>query len=150
MIQRAANRLAQLYEADETAWLEAMAELISQGRWDDLDYAHLGEYLGDMARRDRREVKSRLTTLLAHVLKWEQQSEHRSRSWRSTIIEQRQELSGLVTRGVLRQHAEAVLAEAYAEAVERAAAETGLTAESFTAECPYTLDQLLSPDYLGE
>jgi hypothetical protein len=146
MIQRAASGLAQLYEADETAWLEAMAELIAQGRWDDLDYAHLGEYLSDMARRDRREVKSRLTTLLAHLFKWLHQPERRSRSWRGTIIEQRQELSGLVTRGVLRQHAEAVLAEAYAEAVERVVAETGLAADAFSAECPYTLEQLLSPD----
>src|SRR6516162_2789790 len=109
MIQRAAIGLSQLYEADETAWLEAMAELIQQARWDELDYAHLGEYLGDIARRDRREVKSRLTTLLAHVLKWVHQPDHRSRSWRGTIIEQRQELSGLVARGVLRNHAEAVL-----------------------------------------
>ncbi len=150
MIQRAAAGLAQLYEADETAWLEAISELIQQGRWDELDYAHLGEYLSDAARRDRREVKSRLTTLLAHVLKWVHQPEHRSRGWHATIIEQRQELSDLASRGVLRNHAEAVLADAYAEAVERAAAETGLTAEAFPTECPYTLEQLLSPDMPGE
>jgi hypothetical protein len=150
MIQRAAIGLSQLYEADETAWLEAMAELIQQARLDELDYAHLEEYLSDMARRDRREVKSRLTTLLAHALKWVHQPDHRSRSWRGTIVEQRQELSGLVVSGVLRNHAEAVLPEAYAEAVERAAAETGLAAESFPAECPYTLEQLLSADFPGE
>src|SRR5205814_7814333 len=98
MIQRAATTLSQLYEVDETAWLEAMADLIQQGRWDDLDQAHLAEYLNDMARRDRREVESRLTTLLAHVLKWVHQPEQRSRSWRATIVEQRQELAGLVGR----------------------------------------------------
>jgi hypothetical protein len=147
MIQRTAAGLSQLYEADETAWLEAMAELIQQARWDELDYAHLGEYLSDMARRDRREVKSRLTTLLAHVLKWVHQPDHRSRSWRGTIITQRQELSDLAAGGVLRNHAEAVLADAYAEAVERTAAETGLAAESFPDECPYTLEQLLSADF---
>jgi Domain of unknown function DUF29 len=150
MIQRAATDLSQLYEADETAWLEAMADLVRQGRWDDLDYPHLGEYLSDMARRDRREVESRLATLLAHVLKWVHQPEHRSRSWRGTIVEQRQELAGLVARGVLRHHAEAVLADAYAKAVERAAAETGLAVASFPAECPYTLDQLLSPEFPAE
>jgi Domain of unknown function DUF29 len=150
MIQRATAELSQLYEADETAWLETMADLIQQGRWDDLDYAHLGEYLSDMARRDRREVKSRLTTLLAHILKWIHQPDQRSRSWRGTIIEQRQELSDLVARGVLRNHAEAVLADAYAEAIERASAETGLAANSFHAECPYTLEQLLSPDFSSE
>lgn len=149
MIQRAMT-LAQLYESDETAWLEAMADLIQQGRWGDLDYPHLGEYLTDMARRDRREVESRLATLLAHILKWVHQPDHRSRSWRGTIVEQRQELSRLASRGVLRNHAEAVLADVYAEAVERAATETGLAAESFPTACPYTLEQLLSPAFPAE
>ena len=58
--------------------------------------------------------------------------------------------SRLAARGVLRNHAEAVLAEVYAEAIERAAAETGLTAESFPAKCPYTLEQLLSPEFPAE
>ena len=40
MIQRAIDVLPDLYELDETAWLEAMAELIEQGRWGDLDYRH--------------------------------------------------------------------------------------------------------------
>lgn len=150
MIQRAATELSQLYDADETAWLEAMADLIRQGRCDDLDFGHLEEYLGDMARRDRREVKSRLITLLAHLLKWTHQPDQRSRSWRGTIIEQRQELGELAARGVLRNHAEAVLADAYSEAVERAAAETGLAADSFPDACPYSLEQLLSADFPGE
>ena len=150
MIQQAVTELSHLYDADETAWLEAMADLIQQGRWDDLDYAHLKEYLSDMARRDRREVKSRLTTLVAHVLKWVHQPDQRSKSWRGTIIEQRQELLDLVARGVLRNHAEAILTDAYAAGVERAAAETGLAAESFPEECPYTVEQLLSPDFPSE
>ena len=114
-----------LYEHDETAWLETMAELIRLGRLDEIDYPNLAEYLADMARRDRREVESRLTVLIVHALKWAYQPDRRSGSWKATIIEQRQELEGLVSRGVLRNHAEAVLADAYYKAVERAAAETG-------------------------
>src|SRR5882724_3211235 len=109
-----------LYEQDETAWLEAMSELIRLGRLDEVDYPNLADYLADMARRDRREVESRLTVLLTHALKWAHQPDHRSGSWRGTIIEQRQELEGLVSRGVLRNHAEAVLADTYRKAIERA------------------------------
>src|SRR5262245_13283727 len=134
-----ATPLGVLYEQDETAWLEAMAELIRQGRLDEVDYPNLAEYLADMARRDRREVESRLTTLLTHALKWTHQPDRRSGSWRGTIIEQRQELEGLVSRGVLRNHAETVLADAYRKAVERAVAETGVPAETFPAACPYSL-----------
>ena len=150
MIQSANTSLPDLNEEDETAWLETIADLIRQGRYADLDYPHLAEYLSDMAIRDRREVTSRLIVLMMHVLKWTYQPTNRSRSWRGSIIEQRQELSGLVGRGILRNHAETVLAEAFTSAVERAAAETGLNDDTFPAECPYTLDQLLSPAVLGE
>ncbi len=53
--------LGVLYESDETAWLEAMSELIRLGRLEELDYPNLSEYLADLARCDRREVESRLT-----------------------------------------------------------------------------------------
>jgi Domain of unknown function DUF29 len=149
-IQRARTGVAELYEADETAWLEVMADLIRQGRCDDLDYAHLREYLIDMARRDRRDVESRLATLLTHVLNWVHQPDQRSRSWRGTTVTQRQELWRLAAGGVLRNHAEANQADAYAEAIGRAAAETGLAAASFPGECPYTLGQLLSLDSPSE
>ncbi|HYV35692.1 MAG TPA: DUF29 domain-containing protein [Gemmataceae bacterium] len=138
--------LADLYEADETAWLDAMAELIRCGDHSSLDYTHLQEYLADMAIRDRREVKSRLIALIAHILKWIHQPDHRTGSWRVTIDEQRNELVDIASQGVLRNHAEAILAEAYERGVNWAKHETGLPAETFPAECPYTLDQLLSVD----
>lgn len=144
MAVQSVGTLSALYERDETAWLESMAELAREGRAEELDLPHLAEYLSDTARRDRREVESRLVVLLAHLLKWVHQPDHRSRSWRVTVIEQRQELNRLAGRGILRHHAEAVLAEIYPEAVERAAAETGLPADRFPLECSYTLDQLLA------
>src|SRR5262245_66515697 len=109
--------LAALYAEDETAWLEAMAVLVRRRDLAGLDWDNLGEYLTDMARRDRREVKSRLVVLLTHLLKWEFQPERRSRGWRTTIINQRQRLADLAGTRVLRTHAEAVLAEACADAV---------------------------------
>lgn len=150
MIRQPDVTLAELYESDETAWLDTMADLVRRGAYRELDYAHLEEYLSDMARRDRREVESRLIVLLAHILKWLHQPDRRSRSWQGTIIEQRQELDLLASRGVLRNHAEAVLPEMYAKAVERAMAETGLPAQTFPADCPYSLEQLLSFDPAAE
>jgi hypothetical protein len=143
MATQAVETLQDLYEQDETAWLEAMAELARDGRATDLDLVHLAEYLSDMARRDRREVTSRLVVLLAHLLKWVHQPRRRSRSWRVTVIEQRQELKELAAQGVLRTHAEEVLTDAYAQAIERASAETSLPADRFPRECPYSLSELL-------
>ena len=150
MAARTLETLPALYEQDETAWLDAMAELARDGRAEDLDLPHLAEYLADRARRDRREVESRLIVLLVHLLKWTHPPGHQSRSWRAAVVEQRQELNHLIGRGVLRNHAGGVLAEVYAEAVERAAAETGISPDLFPTECPYTLDQLLTVELSEE
>jgi hypothetical protein len=133
-----------LYEQDETAWLEAMAKLAAQRRLEEMDFEHLSEYLTDMARRDRREVFSRLVVLLSHLLKWEQQADKRSGSWRGTMRAQRRELRHLLESGTLRNHAEKVLVEAYAEARKQAADETELELVTFPLECAWGLDELLS------
>jgi hypothetical protein len=139
--------LSVLYEQDETAWLEAMSALAASGRYAEMDHQHLSEYLADMARRDRREVFSRLVVLLSHLLKWEHQPDHRSGSWRGTIREQRRELRQLLESGTLHNHAEAVLADAYAEARRQAADETELSLDVFPAEDSRGLDELMAePD----
>ena len=143
MTTAAAERQA-LYERDETAWLEAMSELIRQGRLDEVDFPNLAEYLSDMARRDRREVTSRISVLIAHLLKWKHQPERRSGSWRGTVELQRQELLELLESGALRNHAGEVLGKAYANGVRQAVAETGLAEATFPADCPFTLDDVLS------
>jgi hypothetical protein len=136
--------LSVLYERDETAWLEAMSALAAGRRYAELDCAHLSEYLADMARRDRREVFSRLVVLLSHLLKWECRPQHRSGSWRGTMREQRRELRQLLESGTLRSHAEAVLADAYAEARRQAADETELSVDAFPAEDIRSLEELLA------
>ena len=144
MVQRTPQALAVLYETDETAWLEATADLIRDGRLDQVDLETLAEYLTDMARRDRREVTSRLGLLIAHLLKWQHQPGHRSGSWRGTVEIQRQELAELLESSVLRNHATAVLDKAYANAVRQALAETGLPEPTFPDDCPYSLDEVLT------
>ena len=144
MIEHATVPLATLYEQDETAWLEQTANLIAAGRVDEIDLPHLREYLGDMARRDRREVLSRLRALLTHLLKWEHQPENRGRSWQGTIRTERRDLSDLLESGTLRRHAEDVLAEAYRDAVEQAVIETGLPETAFPAQCSMSLEEILT------
>ena len=148
MIRQPAQSLADLYLADETAWLDAMAELIDNGRLDGLDVANLKEFLEDMARRDRREVSSRLKVLLVHVLKWTHQKEMRTPSWQNTVANLQEELEFDMESGVLRKYAQDSLVATYQKAVKHTAVETGLPIETFPAECPWTLDELLSAEVL--
>ena len=79
MVQRTLVATAALYEVDETAWLEAAAELIRQGRLDEVELGPLAEYLSDMAKRDRREVSSRLvvpTSQQHSPMRWSSHKDH--------------------------------------------------------------------------
>lgn len=138
--------LSHLFDQDETAWLETMSRLAAQGRFGEMDFENLSEYLADMAKRDRREVFSRLVTLLTHLLKWEHQPDRRIPPWRGTIVEQRRELRKLLESGTLRNHALAVLAEYYVDARKQAAADAGLLRDTFPAECAWDLESLLADD----
>ncbi len=144
MIQSTFHPLADLYETDETAWLETTADLIRSGRLDQIDLDTLAEYLTDMALRDKREVLSRLKVLITHLLKWQFQPENRGASWRRTVADERQELLDIMESGSLHNHALDVLAKAYRHGVSLATAETGLPETTFPAECPWPLDEILS------
>lgn len=141
--RKAPKNFAQLYEQDETAWLEEMSRLVAERRFEELDAENLGEYLSDMARRDKREVLSRLTTLLAHLLKWDHQADKRSNSWRATIATQRDELKDLLESGTLRKYADEVLEKAYGRAIKQASLETDMPEESFPSACPFSLESAL-------
>lgn len=143
MITTQAVPLDMLYEQDETAWLETMAALAEQNRVSEMDFVHLGEYLTDMAKRDRREVVSRLIVLMTHMLKWDHQADRRTGSWRATIRTQRWELQQIVESGTLKKHAETALDDAYEKARKQAADETELALQTFPAERPWGLDELL-------
>lgn len=146
MVERLKQTLPSLYEQDETAWLEVMAELAAQKRFEDMDCENLREYLESMAKRDKREVRSRLRSLLAHLLKWEYQQGQRTTSWKLTIRQQRRALQDLLESGTLRRHAEAIFADTYREAVDDAADEAGLPASSFPDKSRRGLDQTLSEE----
>jgi len=107
------------------------------GRTEELDYEHLAEYLSDMAKRDRRELQSRLRMLITHLLSWCYQAEleMRTGSWKATIITQQHDLLDILQSGVLRNYALDTLEETYLKALRIATVETGLAEQQFPKRC---------------
>jgi hypothetical protein len=61
------------------------------------DVEHVAEEVADMGKRDRRELRSRMTVLIGHLMKWAAQPKLRDESPRgSTIIEQRDQIDDLL------------------------------------------------------
>lgn len=137
-----------LYEKDFYAWTQEQSALIGQGRWADLDVPNLIEEIESLGRQQRSQLRNRLSVLLAHLLKWEHQSEKRSRSWRNTIRIQRLEIADLIEDSPsLKPYLQEAISRAYAKAAIAAADETGLTESTFPAEVNYTAQQVLDDSF---
>jgi hypothetical protein len=130
---------------DFYAWLLRQADALRNSRFPLLDRDGLAEELEAMAASEKRELKSRLIILMAHLLKWqwaEQRTLHQQ-SWRKTIREQRRQLSDFPTS--LKKQIEPLLVELYEEARQDAIDDTGL--DAFPTDCSWQTEELLSSSF---
>lgn len=143
-VQRASHRL---YDEDFFAWSRQQAELLRSGSFADLDLAHLIEEVEDLGESLYRSVRSRVRTIMEHLLKLQHSPASDPRnSWRETIRTQRADLDEDLTPS-LRPRIEASLPRLYAKARRDAAAALHDYGEQAAARalpqtCPYTLDQI--------
>ena len=131
------------HDSDEHAWLREQARLLRGHRFDKVDHVHLAELLDDMAKRDVRDVSSRLVQLLMHLLKFTCQPDRRSRSWVISVQKQQIGLEDLLESPSLRRAAEDRFVQSFNRARSMAAAETGLPESAFPSVSPWTLDEAL-------
>lgn len=144
-----AGELLSLYEVDFAAWVDTQALLLEQGRYEKLDKANLIEEIRDLSRRERSALNNNLRIVLLHLLKWQFQSDCRSRSWKSSIVEHRQRIEqSLEESPSLKTYLENVFKDVYFRAVKKAEIETGLNRNTFPVDCPYTLAEILDVDFM--
>jgi Domain of unknown function DUF29 len=137
-----------LYEEDLYAWAQDQATLLRAGRFDALDLEHLIEEVEDLAGSLKSAVRSRATTIMAHLLKLQHSPAQNPRlAWRETIRAQRSRLLNDLTPS-LQRHLGDRLPELYARARHDAEGslrdhgEQGAAADALPTTCPYTLDQI--------
>ena len=139
---------AQLHNHDFYTWTHQQAELLREGRFNELDTEHLIEELASMGARERRELGNRLAVLLAHLLKWQYPPERRGNSWQRTIKIQRIEINDLLADnpGLKNELAE-LFAKAYQKARVLAADETHFDETAFPMEPPFDLREVLDLEF---
>jgi hypothetical protein len=137
-----------LYDEDFYEWTMKNAELMRQGRFSEVDVENIAEELESMGRSERRELISRLTVLLTHLLKWQFQPDRRSLSWVHTINGQRRHIALLLEDSPsLARDIEIRIARAYSLAIGDAATETGISRKTFPLECPYDHRQIMDQEF---
>ena len=141
----------ELYAQDFYTWALKNAELLRQGRLSEVDAVHMAEELESMGKNDKRELLSRLEELLLHLLKWRHQPQQRGSSWAISIAKQRDGLADLLEDSPsLKPQLVTQLDKAYVRARRYASQETGLPLTTFSATCPFTVEQAIDDQFWPE
>ena len=149
--------LDDLYRQDYYAWSQREAKelrrLLRERANTRLDLANLAEEVESLGRSDLRRVKGQLRRVIEHLLKLQFSPAVEPRDgWLESVLDARQDIDDYLTPA-MRPEIEADLAADYAKA--RAKAEQALqrhredeAAASLPTTLPYSLAQLLDPDWL--
>ena len=136
--------------ADFSLWVEQTTQLLRSHRWHEIDMPKLIEEVEDLGKSERRGISSQLTRLLLHLLKWQYQPQRRSESWLDSITDAPQIALTLEDSPSLKGYPAEQLDASYQRARLYAAKQTQMDLSVFPKECPYSIDALLSDDWLPE
>jgi Domain of unknown function DUF29 len=131
------------YETDFYGWTQQQATLLKNGQFNLADFTNIIEEIESMGRSEKRELESRLTVLLQHLLKWQYQPNRRGKSWELTIKGQRSRfLRVLKENPGLKSKLDGCLLNAYQDAVVEAAKETAFDESVFPKNCPWSWEEI--------
>lgn len=139
------------YDVDIIGWANEQARLLRAGLFSQLDIEHIADEIEDVGKSEKRELRSRMAVLLAHLLKWQYQAGYRGNSWRRTIKIQR---SGIEECLIETPSLKADLGQphwwkrVWDEGVGIAVKETGL--DCFPESCPWGFEQIMDSDFWPE
>jgi len=147
-----------LYDQDFYAWTQEQAARLDARQFDALDIPHLVEEITSLGKSEQRELYTRLSLLLTHLLKLHlaaqvlpQDLERAGRGWHTTVKTQRLGVAKVLRENPsLRRTVPDELADAYAVARIEAAGDLALDETALPETCPWTAAQVLDTDFWPE
>jgi hypothetical protein len=140
--------LKQLYEIDDSLWLEETIELLKNKQFEQLDLENLIEELEDLGSEKKNAVESLLDQIIRHSLLcqyWTEESQNINH-WRTEIINFRLQIERRLTTNI-RNYLLIRLSKIYRGSLKYVNQKTQFNV-NFPQECPYTLEQLLDENWL--
>ena len=118
--------------------------MLRAGQFGAADIQNIAEEIESIGKGEKRELFSRLSVILPHLLKWQFQPRKRSASWEASICAQRNRLARhLQDNPSLQPQLPEAIAETYKDAVLDAIVETRLAKSAFPLVCPFTHEQVM-------
>jgi hypothetical protein len=130
------------------SWLEETIQRLNAKQFNELDLENLIEELEDLGKEKKHRVASLLEQVIRHFLLldyWESERDSNQSHWESEIVNFQNQLEVYLTTN-LRHHLEQNLPQIYRRALRYVAKKTQNTV-TFPEQCPYSLSELLNPDW---
>jgi hypothetical protein len=137
-----------LYEQDYVEWLDVTLEQLQNRDLKHLDWTNLIEEVEALGSEQRHKVESYLIQLLKHLLLyqyWESEKLYCAKGWKDEIDIFRIELAILLRSKTLSNYTLSILENSYQRA--RCSAKTKSDLNIFPVTCPYSMEQILDPDW---
>ena len=139
-----------LYEKDYYLWIDKTINLLENYQFSELDLENLIEEIKCISISQQKALKSNLTVILWHLLKYLQEPEKQTRSWALTLFEHRERIEeDLENSPSLKSFlTEENFKKCYNKARKKAAIETGINLDKFPNDCPFTLAEALDFEFI--
>ncbi|MGB3419904.1 MAG: DUF29 domain-containing protein [Dolichospermum sp.] len=140
-----------IYEQDYPEWLDITLNQLQNRDLENVDWEHLIEEITALGNEQRRKVESYLLRLLIHLLLynyWSSEKDWSRRGWEKEIDNFRLELDLLLESKVLYNHCTKILDKIYIKARNNAIRKSELSPAIFPENCPYSLTEILNPEWL--
>ncbi len=145
------RHLSALYDRDYQLWLETTIDRVRSRDFNHVDWDNLLDELEDMAKRNKRTVKSLLTRLWEHLLKlgyWETERERNANKWKAEMTTFRQQIRDeLADSPSLKPYLSEIFDETYLDAKKVMARLMDTTIDFFPETPPVSLEQVLDEEW---
>jgi hypothetical protein len=138
-----------LYRRDLYTWSLEQAAALRAGELERLDLTNLAEEIEDLGSEQLHKLTSAYRIILLHMLNWDHQPKRRSRSWITSIRSHRAAADDVLEDNQdLKSRRDVALARAYRRARIQAGGETRLGEDAFPSECPYSLEEIMTREFV--
>ena len=139
-----------LYKKDYYPWIDKTIFLLENHQFSELDLENLIEEIKSISISKQKALKSNLSVILWHLLKYLQEPEKQTRSWALNLFEHRERIEeDLENSPSLKSFlTEENFKKCYNKARKKAAIETGINLDKFPNDCPFTLAEALDFEFI--
>ena len=141
-----------LYDTDFYQWTQDTWRQLQQRDIENLDWEHLAEEIEALGNEQKHKVDSYLRQLLIHLLLyqyWQDNRDYYTEGWQDEIDEFRFQLECRLQAKSLYNYFVSQIDEIYPKACRKVLLKSKQIV-NLPEKCPYTVDQLLNPDFFPE